>query len=237
MINLSQTFPKLKEYFLYSVIIILIFLLILFGAKSCEYKNENFKLQDKLLTSEYSKFQPFIEKRAEDSSTIVEQNQLLAEKDNTIVKQIEKIEGLKSLQSQVVYKTIVQFDSIKIPYIDSAKVITKDSAEYIQVPLRAEIINKDYQIDETVLSNGIEINHLIIPDSTVVTIGEEGNLFKTKSVVKISHSNSHLKTTDVKNIVLNQKLNKGTKGFLIGTATGATAATIVIALLKAFVIK
>jgi len=207
-----------------------------FGAYTA-YREINLnKLENNAATKAYAQFQPFVERVQKDSTQLVEQSQLLASKDAQIVKQIEKIEHLKSLNSQVVAKTVTEIKDVKIPFIDSAKVITKvdsstkDSTQYLQVPARAQIITPHFQIDETVMVDGIEVNHIIIPDSTTNTIGDKGNLFKDEPVVFIHHSNPFIKTIDMKNIVVKPKLSKGAQGFVIGVPVGA-AATVVVAIL------
>lgn len=222
------------------ITIIALALLLTIGIYSITQEVKVNKLENQITNQSYSQFQPFIEKRAKDSSTIVEQTQLLANKDAQIVKQIEKIEHLKTLSSQVVYKTEVQIKEIKVPFIDSSKVITivdstsKDSTDYLALPARAQLITPNLQIEETVLKTGLELNYAIIPDSTTLTIGDKGNLFKNEPSVLIKHSNPFIKTLDVKNIVVKDN-KKPWKTFAIGTSVGATAVSVGFALLKAFV--
>ena len=188
---------------------------------------------------------PFVQQRLKDSSTIVTQIQLLATKDAEIVKHIEKEDKLYKLASNVQVKTVYQIKEVLVPYKDSTKVITLkdtingiiDSTEYLKLPSRVQTIDTNFLLDATVLSNGLEVNYLKIPNTTIVNIGEEGNIFKHQSIIKIHQSNPYILQTDVKNVIIeNPKLkNKAWKGFGIGCGVGSVA-TIVLSVLAHFYI-
>jgi len=237
---LEQSVTKLKNIGISTIIAILVIALISLSISKCISDKRNKKLQNDLATTIYNGNMLFNEVK-EKNEVVVTQKQLLVEKDNEIVKRIKSEEHLKSLSSQVVTKTIVQIKEIKVPYIDSTVIITqvdsatKDTIEYLKLPSRAQVITKHYEIDETVTADGIQVNEISIPDSTTITIGDEGNIFHSEPIVRISHTNPFLRTIEVKNLQVKPKVGKPVKNLIIGLGIGIPVGGILTGLLFHYV--
>ena len=237
---LEQSATKLKNIGISTLVAVLIIALISLSISKCVSDKRNKKLQNDLATTIYNGNMLFNEVK-EKNEVVVTQKQLLVEKDNEIVKRIKSEEHLRSLNSQVVTKTVVQIKEIKVPYIDSTVIITqvdsatKDTTEYLKLPSRAQVITKHYEIDETVTADGIQVNEISIPDSITLVIGESGNIFNSESIVRISHDNPFIKTTMMKNIVVKPKVSKPVKTFLIGGGVGIAVGGILTGLLFHYV--
>jgi len=168
------------------------------------------------------------ELKKQGDSVIAVQSQLLVEKNDKIVKDAEKIANLKNLKSQVIYKTKIVYRDSLIPFkepvtnivvIDS---ITKDTSNYIKVPIAVEKIDSFFYISGTVDTNGLKLDSIKIPEfETRVDIGDEKGLFKKQSVVRLTFNNPYVEVTKLNNIVVDDKsAKKQWKAFGIGTGVG-----------------
>ena len=165
-------------------------------------------------------------------------NDSLNAKNAAIIKQIELENKLKSVQSQVVVKTVYQIKEVFIPFLDTTKSVTKvdsshgklDTLDFIQVPARVQAIDPNFQLDATILKTGLEVNYLRIPNTTVTTIGVTKGLFKRQSVVLVKESNPNLTITDMKNIVDDpQVAKKQWTTFAIGGSIVVAVDAIIVA--------
>lgn len=223
------------------IIAVLLLLLTLFGIDTWYTLNKNHNLENKLVTAIYNDSMG-VEQVKTKEGLITTQKQLIANKDQEIVKHIEKENHLSSLIGQISYKTTFRIDTVLIPYKDSTHLLVIkdtisgkiDSFDCLPLPSRVEKIDSDYQIDETIIPNGVLINHLIIPNTTTITIGDaKKGLFKTESIVKIKNSNRHISQENTKNIFTDQKSKtKPIKTFLIGLGSGIAATIAAIVILK-----
>lgn len=212
MTNLFSQLNNLPSLFWKICVLVLLALVILFGIQTCNKTLESHKLQNDLTNQIYNSKMAFTTSRQKDSSTIIIQQQLIANKDAEIVKHIEKEDGLKSVASQVVVRTVYQIQKVYVPFTDSPKVITKvdtiagklDTMDLLPVPSRVQKIDSNFQLDATVLKDGLEVNFLKIPNTTTVTIGETKGVFNHKSIVRVHQSNPYLMTEDMKNVIVDQ---------------------------------
>lgn len=235
----DQSTHKIERGFLIGVIIILLTLLVLFGVQSCIKSKNITKLQDTLATNTYNSKMAFDSVRNKNGELITTQEQLKASKNAEIVKHIEKEENLLKLASNVQIKTVYQIKEVLVPYKDTVKILTvKDSIsgiteEYLKTPSRVVTVDSNFLLDATVLSKGLEINYLQIPNTTTVSIGEQGSIFKHKSVVRVKNSNPYILQTDQKNIVVvdPKQKNKPLKTFAIGAGIGISVGAIASGLL------
>jgi len=238
--TLFQSLETFKDYFLGSIIIILLLLLILFGTKSCEKSRDIKSLQSQLVDKTFLDSMIFTTKTLKDSTKEITQTQLLADKDNKTVKDIQKQTGTTHLQSYVKVVTEIKIvhDTIKfsnsehlIRVIDSLHGVL-DSFEALPLPANFVKIDSTFQIDETITTEGLIINHLKIPNTTTITIADQKkSLFKTEPVVKIHFSNPKVETEDVKNIVVKPKISKQTKTLFIGLGIGIPVGAILTGLI------
>lgn len=237
---------KTQKYFLYAIIVLLVMLTTFFGIQTSIKTAEAHKAQNALVTSEYNSKMAFDSIRNKDGSTIATQQQLLTQKDNEIVKHIEKENNLKSLNAQVTVKTVYQVQRVFVPYTDSTPGLIVidtvsgkiDTTNYVHVPATVSSKDSNFLIRGTVTKSGLIVNNLNIPNTVTVTIGETKGLFKHKSIVTVKQSNPYIETEDVKNIVVEQAATKkAVKTFFIGGGVGAAIATTLIILLTHFSIK
>jgi hypothetical protein len=242
MINFDNTGSRVETFFWKVVLpVILVFLILLFGLKSCEKSKKIEVLQNQVDTHTFEQVIPFKQQRLHDSTLLILQDQLLVDKDSKLVKTQEELNKVKNLKSLVTYKTniIIVHDTIEFTK-DSKIIVVKDTAdgkadsvECLTLPARVTQITKDFEIDESITSEGVAINYLNIPDSTTIVIGDsKKNIFSTQPVVKIKHSNKFLQTSDVKNLVIKDDKNKKVwKSFVIGGTVGSIATGVLIGLL------
>ena len=239
---LTNTIQKSKQYLGEGVILILLVLVIILGAKSCNSANKVQHLQDQLVDKEFVDSMLFTTKVLKNGVEL-SQNQLPASKEDATVKSIEKSTGTKNLQSQVkiVTKYILVHDTIayeheNLVFRDST-IFLKDSSEALLLPARITKIDSSIQMDEEITSEGVIIDYLKIPNTTTITIADrEKDIFKTTPVVIVDFSNKNIEATSMKNIVIkSEKSKKMWKAFGIGTGVGAGVATILIGTLLHFV--
>ena len=238
MINLIDLSNKIPSTLWKIGFIILLILVILFGIQTCNKTKEAHKLQNQLTTEVYNNKMAFDTVSAKDGSIKATQQQLKSFKDAAIIKQIELENKLKSVQSQVVVKTVYQIKEVFIPFLDTTKSVTKvdsshgklDTLDFIQVPARVQAIDPNFQLDATILKTGLEVNYLRIPNTTVTTIGVTKGLFKRQSVVLVKESNPNLTITDMKNIVDDpQVAKKQWTTFAIGGSIVVAVDAIIVA--------
>lgn len=239
--NFDQSTKKAERVVLVTVIVSLILALIGTSINGCVKSRNITKLQDEIATTTYNSVMPFTKQKLKDSTEIITQGQLIASKDAEIVRHIEKEEKLFKLASNVKINTVVQVVEKLVPYRDSVNIISvKDSFghsdEYLKIPARAVEIDTNFRLDATVTSEGILVNHLEIPNTITINIGDEGNIFKHSPVVKVSNSNPLIITESMKNVIVKDpKMNsKSWKAFGIGTASGIVVTTVAAILLKIY---
>lgn len=229
MINLNQTLSKAGQYTLYAIVIILLFLLILFGVKSCEKSKQIKGLQNQLVDKTYNDVMPFKQKILKDSTIEITQAQLLANKDNATVHKIEKENDVTDLKSQVKFVTKIVFIHDTLKFGDDTKLVkvidslhgVLDSFEALPLPAIVTHIDSNIQIEELITTEGVIIDYLKIPNTTTVIIADEKKtLFNAEPVVKIHFSNPNIQMGDVKNIIVKPKVSKPVKTFLIGGGIG-----------------
>lgn len=238
MTNPLSILSKIPDNVWKILVAILLVILIALSIETCTKSHETHKLQNDLATATYNSKMAFDSVRAKDGSIKATQDQLKAFQDDAVIKQIKLEDKLKSVQSQVVIKTVIQIEKVFIPYLDSTKSITKidsshgklDTLDFIQVPARVQTIDSFFQLDATVLKTGLEVNYLLIPNTTTSTIGITKGLFKHSSVVINKESNPHIKIVDMKNIVDDpQQAKKQWTTFGIGVAGVLTLDGIFVA--------
>jgi len=218
---------KLNRVATIGVVVIIVLILLL---AKCGSKKSNL---DSALTSLDSLKMEFTVKHAKDSSIIAEQALLIVDKDNAMIKQIEKFEKLSKVKAKISTITVTKIDSVLIP-IEKPIVITivdslNDSTKYLKTPADFEVSKPDYSIKGTITDSSVLVKSILIPDTSTIIIGDKSTgLFKRQSIVRIKHSNPFIQQSSMNNVVVkDDKINKPVVGFIIGGATGIVAATIV----------
>ena len=241
---LTQTLLKVKEYFLYSIILILIIISLLFGIKSCEKSKQINGLQNQLVDVRYNDSMSFKQKHLKDSTIEITQAKLLDNKDDATVKQIEKQNDVIHLKSEVVFVTKLVYVHDTLHFSDSTKLVKLidttngkiDSFEALPLPAMITHIDSNIQIQETITTEGATIDYLVIPNTTTITIADEKKtLFNATPIVKIHFSNPNVSTLNVKNIVVKPKVSKPIKTFLIGGGIGIGVGAILTGLFYHYV--
>lgn len=223
---------NIKEKILTIISIIFLILLILSNISSCSKTKTLQKDLDLLSKQYYNSKMEFSVKRQKDSSIIVEQKQLLVNKEAQIIREIEKQEKLKNLKAQIKTKIEVRVDSFFIPYKDSVHIVKlEDSSDCLKLPAEVQHIDSNIQFIGNVTTEGLTIEHMKLIDSSSITIADKSkNLFSSEPIVKQYHSNPYIYTVDTKNIIVKQDKNKPLKTFFIGAGVGIGIETILLGL-------
>jgi hypothetical protein len=231
-----QPTPQEKNLLKNSIIIILLFLLVLFGYKTILTLGDNRTLENKLITAIYNDSMRTLQVKTKDG-LITTQEQLLTNKNQEIVKHIEKENKMSSLIGQIKYNTSIKVVHDTIRYKDSTKLVEIidtingkiDSFKCLPLPVKIENIDSNLQMYGVITEDGFVIEHLNIPNKVEITIGDvKKGLFKTESIVKIKNSNKYLEQSDTKNIFVKQNISKKPiKTFVIGGVIGFSVATLV----------
>lgn len=226
---------KIKNTFIYIVLLVIIVLLLL---KGCEIKKD----RDNMLTqlSTFAVENQFFKVRVnKDSSTIISQRQTILTQDEAIKLGILKLDGeIKKVQSQVNQVQKLVINDIPIPYIPNNYVDTSgwyhrfkngDTSKSIcdsfinnsvLVGTQFKKDDKWLKMDGKIKKDGLQLDSMTIPNESSVTIGYRKYGFlnlKREPIVEIKNTNPYLKTGKVDNVSVKNKPNIfQRKGFWAG---------------------
>ena len=219
---------------IYLSFVVLIVLLLLLVWKSCEQKAQlsAFKTQmQKFSLGE----QVFIEKINKSGDKIIEQDQIILSQKDAIAHNLLEISELKKVQSQVIISNTTKIDSVFIAFDDSSQdenqfdtIVFHDtikSTNFISVPKKFSLIEKDYTISGNIFKDGLLIDSLRFFNELSLTIGlkSQGFLKKPKPVVIAKNSSPYVQTNSMQNIVIKNDLkfyDKKTFWYSFGVASG-----------------
>jgi len=226
---------KAKNTFIYIVLIIIIILLLF---KGCELQKDRDSVLTQLSTYKIEQ-QQFKVRINKDSSTILTQSQTILTQDEALKLGLLKLNGeIKKVQSQVNQVQEFVINDIPVPYVpdnyadttdwylkfkngDTSKSICDSfikNSVLINTPFKKE--DKWLQMNGKIMKDGLQLDSLMIPNESSVTIGYRKYGFlnlKKEPIVEIVNSNPYLKTNKANNVNIKNKPNLfQRKGFWAG---------------------
>ena len=195
--------------------IVIILLLI----QKCSSDNQRQDLMNQLAMAKHNEH-TFQTIRRQDSSTIVQQTQIILTQDEAIKAGLVTLDGsIKRLQSQIKVGSTIYIDSVDVPFIPQNFADTtglwskyrqtpsgrvKDS---VAVPQSFAVSQKWFSIGGEVRKQGLHIDSIVIPNKTEVSVGlERKNFFsKLSPVIEVKNDNPYLQVKALNNVVVKQK--------------------------------
>lgn len=177
------------------VLTIIVVLLVWSGcnqkARLSAYKNQMSKLT---FTN-----QVFVEKKDKEGNKIIEQEQLILSQKDAIRNNLLIIEKMKKIKSQVRIQSVMQIDSVFVPYTDTF-LVEKTNYREFGFGLNAE----HYAIAGRTKEKGVLIDSVTFRNDLSVTIGNQSRGFfrSSQPIVKIENSNPFINTKSVQNVVI-----------------------------------
>jgi len=227
-----------KLYKWSSVLLIVITILVVWD--SCSKRVELSALRD--LVGDYSagklnngddKFNQTINKQ---NQTIIEQEQLILSQKDAIALNLIEIERLKKIKSQVRIRTIIDIDTLFIPYID-IDTFYIDSPYCLFRERNFFISNEHYTFGGKTKKDGVFLDSIVFNNNFKVSIAnkkleaDKRKLFKkAKPIVEVVFDNPYVKTKSVNNIIIeNPKkwYQKNATWFSFGIVLGGVLGIII----------
>lgn len=181
--------------------------------------------------SKYDKFNQTINKK---NQTIIEQEQLILSQKDAIALNLIEIERLKKIKSQVRIRTIIDIDTLFIPYIDI-------DTFYIDSPFQERnffISNEYYTFGGKTKKEGVFLDSILFNNNFKVNIAnkkleaDKRKLFKkAKPIVEVVFDNPYVQTKKLNNIIIeNPKkwYQRNTTWFGVGIGLGGILGGIFI---------
>jgi len=234
-------------------IVALAVLLIIFLNKGCNDKKAHDNLLEQISHYKLGE-QAFKVKHNADSSTIATQQQTILTEREAKRLGLVKYEGeIKKLKAQIIQSQQIKYGTIAVPFTpngyadttgwykklqsgDTSKAICDSlKANSVVVPKAFSKHDKWFNIDGKVVKEGVNIESIVIPNESTVSIGWKKAGFlhlKKVPIVEVKNTNPYMDVTKMSNIIIDPKKGLFQKnGFWIGVG----AAIVVI--LKLAVLK
>ena len=143
--------------------------------------------------------QVFVEKKDKEGNKIIEQEQLILSQKDAIRNNLLIIEKMKKIKSQVRIQSVMQIDSVFVPYTDTF-LVEKTNYREFGFGLNAE----HYAIAGRTKEKGVLIDSVTFRNDLSVTIGNQSRGFfrSSQPIVKIENSNPFINTKSVQNVVI-----------------------------------
>lgn len=194
--------------------LIILFLLV----DRCNIKADNTRVISQL--SEYQlKEKSFTVKRLHDSSTIVEQNQTILTQKEAIKLGLASLDNkMKQLQAQIRERSEIVLVDKLVPFIpsgwiDTTGLVRNEAGEIIRtdslsVPQEFQLNERWFRINGYVSKVGVNIDSLVIPNKTVMSIGYKGGFLKKReAIVSITNENPYVNVIGLDNVVIKERRN------------------------------
>ena len=194
--------------------LVILFLLV----DRCNIKADNTRVISQL--SEYQlKEKSFTVKRLHDSSTIVEQNQTILTQKEAIKLGLASLDNkMKQLQAQIRERSEVVIVDKLVPFIpsgwiDTTGLVRNEAGEVIRtdslsVPKEFKLNERWFRINGYVNKVGVNIDSLVIPNKTVMSIGYKGGFLKKReAIVSITNENPYVNVIGLDNVVIKERRN------------------------------
>lgn len=147
----------------------------------------------------------FTQKINDKNQTIVEQEQVILSQKDAIALNLLEIDRLKKIKSQVRIKSIIDIDTIFIPYTDIDTIYYKDSCDFIEK--KFFVANDYYVFGGVTKKNGILLDSVSFNNNMKITIANKrmGLFKKSKPIVEVVYENPYVKTKQMNNVIIEDK--------------------------------
>ncbi len=192
-------------------------------------KSNQLKLDLKQVSTDFDlSKQKFTEIRAEDSTLIIIQKELIVDKNSDIAKLIIEKEGLEKIDQQIKIETIFDIPSNVLTEIDSLKTLVKklnDSTKivYLELPYSFAERNKWYSYGFTINSKKIIRDSLSFKNTFDITYGfkkrslwQKIKFQKPEPEVLFNSQNPYIKINNMSNITIRNKVKRSGIGVHAG---------------------
>ena len=172
------------------------------------------------------KEQRYLETIDDDGNKLVHQEQIIMSQKHAIASGLLEVEKLKEISSQVSIVTNTIIDTIVISHVDTV-IREINGNSFLKLPQQYAFANEYLNFKANISKVGLSVEDITIFNEMTITIGKERQgLFKPlKPVVNIKNTNTYIHTTDVSNIVIENKVDLlhdkrawGVVGIIIGLA-------------------
>ena len=187
-----------KTFFMKLSVVVLMIIVVLLVWDGCNQKARLSAYKKQMGKLEFSN-QKFTETISNDGKKIVQQEQLILSQKDAIRNNLLALDGMKRVQSQVRIKSVMQIDSVFVPYTDTF-LVEKTNYREFGFGLNAE----HYNIAGRTKEKGVLIDSITFRNDLRVTIGNQSRGFfrSSQPIVKIENSNPFINTKSVQNIVV-----------------------------------
>lgn len=147
----------------------------------------------------------FTQKINDKNQTIVEQEQVILSQKDAIALNLLEIDRLIKIKSQVRIKSIIDIDTIFIPYTDIDTIYYKDSCDFIEK--KFFVANDYYVFGGVTKKNGILLDSVSFNNNMKITIVNKrmGLFKKSKPIVEVVYENPYVKTKQMNNVIIEDK--------------------------------
>lgn len=190
-----------RDTFLRLSLVVLIALVILLVWDGCSKKAQLSTFQDQIAKLELGK-QKFTETINDKNERIVTQDQVIMSQKNAIANNLLTIDGLKKIKSQVRIKSVIEIDSVFVPYLDIDTLLVKEPCNFVSKHFG--LTTKHYSFMGKTKENGVLLDSVSFTNNMTITIGEKkmGLFRKSKPIVSIVNDNPFMTTQSMSNIVI-----------------------------------
>lgn len=194
-----------KENLLKLSLVVLIIAVILLVWDGCSKKAQLSAFQRDMSKFDIST-QKFTQKLNENNQTIVQQEQVILSQKDAIALNLLEIDRIKKIKSQVRIKSVIDIDSVFIPYIT-----TEIDTMYINNPCdflekKFALSNQYYSFSGITKKDGVLLDSVSFNNDMSITIANKkmGFLKKSKPIVEVVYKNPYIKTTKMNNVVIEE---------------------------------
>lgn len=204
----------ITKYYKQIIIVILIIILII-GIQTCNHYKTELNISNLKYNKDSLIFQTKFDKLGQ---SYIEQEQRIstyeeAIKSGIINEQTLKDKNLKDVQTIVNLKqeitglkdTILKYKNQQIITIIDTN--TKDTINYLRIPVEAKFKNKFVNISQTILKSGIRIDTLSLVNDMqlIIALNNKGLFRKDVPVITIQNSNPYFTPIKLDNIIIKEK--------------------------------
>jgi hypothetical protein len=137
---------------------------------------------------------------------------------------------LKKLKSQVRIKSVIEIDSVFVPYTDIDTLLVKEPCDFVSKHFG--LTTKHYSFMGKTKVDGVLLDSVSFTNNMTITIGDKkmGFLRKSKPIVSVVNDNPFMATKSMSNIVIENDVkwyHKRGTWFVIGASLGFIGALFI----------
>jgi len=218
-----------RDTFLRLSLVVLIVLVILLVWDGCSKKAQLSAFQDQIAKLELGE-QQFVETINDRNERVATQEQVIMSQKMAIANNLLTIDGLKKLKSQVRIKSVIEIDSVFVPYTDIDTLLVKEPCDFVSKHFG--LTTKHYSFMGKTKVDGVLLDSVSFTNNMTITIGDKkmGFLRKSKPIVSVVNDNPFMATKSMSNIVIENDVkwyHKRGTWFVIGASLGFIGALFI----------